>query len=61
MNADPAYELYGYEAIGDLGKPHLEKALWVEKRSFHVRYGNHDMNEYDWGVYIEAAKREFGD
>ncbi|NLF31281.1 MAG: hypothetical protein GX591_10395 [Planctomycetes bacterium] len=58
--ADPVWQLYGRPPLAARGAPALEQPVAVPGRSYHIRYGNHDMNEYDWGVYIEAARRQFG-
>jgi len=59
VNADEVYGLYGRRPIAALAPPRLERPVHREGRSFHIRYGNHSMTEYDWGVYIAAAKRQF--
>jgi len=58
--ADPVYGLYGLAPVAAQGPPRLEQPVVADRRSYHIRYGNHDMNTYDWGVYIDAAKRVFG-
>ncbi|MFW6146392.1 MAG: dienelactone hydrolase family protein [Planctomycetota bacterium] len=57
--ADKVYQLYGLPPLAAQGRPRLEQPVTAPGRSYHIRYGNHDMNRYDWGVYIDAAKRAF--
>lgn len=55
--ASPAWELYGKRGLVSAAFPAPETPQQDGCVSYHIRTGQHDLTPYDWGVYMDFAKR----
>ncbi|TBL71044.1 alpha/beta hydrolase family protein [Paenibacillus thalictri] len=58
--ASPVYELYGLKGLAAAGrreKPDPGYPLQEGRIAYHLRAGKHDLTEYDWSCFIDAADR----
>jgi acetyl esterase/lipase len=55
--ASPVYALFGFAAIEASTWPKPDAFVFVAPRNYHLRVGVHDLVEYDWGRYVDAAER----
>lgn len=58
-HASPAYELFGYETLGDLQMPPPNKPIHTQI-GYHLREGKHDVTAYDWHQYLDFADQVMG-
>ena len=59
LNAEPVYLLLNAGGLGVKQMPAADQTVG-ETIGYHVRYGQHDLTEYDWGQYLAFADRQFG-
>ena len=55
--ASPAWELYGRKGLVSAAWPKPETPEQEGSISYHIRTGKHDLTPYDWGVYMDFAKK----
>lgn len=54
LHSGPVFEIYGGKALPrEYPKP--DTPLIAGPRAYHVRTGKHDIQSYDWNLYIEFA------
>jgi pimeloyl-ACP methyl ester carboxylesterase len=53
--ASKVYQLFGLEGISSREMPKPERPLLAGRIGFHIKTGEHDMNEYDWEHYLDFA------
>ncbi|WP_437193195.1 glucuronyl esterase domain-containing protein [Planctomicrobium sp. SH527] len=61
--ADPVYRLLGTDGFGGTVAPEESPAPDQPLNSgtigYHLRTGKHDINDYDWGQYLDFASRHY--
>lgn len=55
-HADSVYRLVTHEGLDAKDMPALDKPV-TGRISYHIRTGGHDVKEYDWQQYMNAADR----
>ncbi len=56
VRVSEVYEAMGYKGIGG-PFPEDDRPVKGDRIQYHVRYGGHDCNEYDWTCVLEFLKR----
>jgi hypothetical protein len=59
VNASPVYRLYGKKGLGTDEMPKPGQAIQKDI-GYHLREGKHDINEFDWGNYLQFADTHWG-
>jgi pimeloyl-ACP methyl ester carboxylesterase len=57
VEASKVYTLFGLKGISENEMPKPEVPLLSGEIGFHLKTGQHDMDEYDWERYLEFADR----
>jgi len=58
-HAGSVYRLLGAGSLDAEDMPAIDQAV-IGTISYHIRTGGHDVTEYDWQRYMDAADRSFG-
>jgi pimeloyl-ACP methyl ester carboxylesterase len=59
IEATPAYRLYGKTGLPETVMPLPEHPILSGEIAYHIKTGNHDMDEYDWERYLEFCTKHF--
>ena len=57
MQAAPAYWLFEKEGMPVSEQPLPEQPVHNGEIAYHLKTGNHDLDEYDWGQIMDFADR----
>lgn len=57
--ATPVYELLGQKGISTFEQPLPEHPLQDGRIAFHQKTGPHNLDEYDWNLYMDYADKIF--
>lgn len=55
VQADPAFRLLGVTGLEQVKRPLPEQPLHRGHIGYHLKTGNHDMDEYDWNCFMDFA------
>ena len=55
VQATPVYRLYGLKGMPAMEQPSHERPIHDGEIGYHLKTGNHDMDEYDWDRFLDFA------
>jgi len=53
--ASEVWKMYGKQGFVDNTKPKPEHPISCDSIGYHIKTGIHDMNEYDWDLFLDFA------
>ncbi len=55
--AGDVYKLYGYKGLKSDKMPDLSRPVHSDRVAYHIRYGKHNITQYDWKQFIKFANK----
>lgn len=59
IQATPVYQLYGLRGMPATEQPSHERPIHDGEIAYHLKTGNHDLDEYDWERFLDYADRHW--
>ncbi|HSA02349.1 MAG TPA: hypothetical protein P5055_16590 [Candidatus Paceibacterota bacterium] len=59
LHAEPVYRLFNAGGLGATSQPIANQPVG-DTIGYHLRFGQHDLTDYDWEQYLRFVDRQFG-